>query len=63
MSAGTNGSYVLVAMTYGDGEVDVGRRIWSQEFRTRRAAEAAMIELKKWDADIHITIFDDFEDD
>ena len=63
MSASTNGSYILVAMTWGDDEIGTGRRIWSQEFRTRIAAENAMAELKKWDADIAVTIFDDFEED
>ena len=71
MSASTNGSYILVAMTWGDDEGTTksrgfgrnGCRIWSQEFRTRIAAENAMAELKKWDADIAVTIFDDFEED
>jgi len=65
MSAGNNGSYILVAMTWGDGDSNdtTGKRIWSQEFRTRRQAEACMVELKKWDADIAVTIFDDFEED
>jgi len=65
MSAGHNGSYILVAMTWGDGDSNenTGKRIWSQEFRTRQAAEATMAELKKWDTDIRVTIFDDFEED
>jgi hypothetical protein len=65
MSASNNGSYILVAMTWGDDSADsigAGKRIWSQEFRTRHAAESCMTELKKWDDDIRITIFDDFEE-
>jgi len=63
MSAGNNGSYILIAMMWGGDEDFLDRRIWSQEFRTRGAAEAAMIELKKWDKGISVSIFDDFEED
>lgn len=53
--------YIVIARDWGDGESFAGRRLWSQEFKSRRAAEAALAFVKKGECDA-ILIRDDGSD-
>ena len=53
--------YIVIARTWGDGEAFAGRRIWSQEFKSRRAAEEALAFLKGKECEV-ILIRDDGSD-
>ena len=52
-------TYIVIAVGFGDGEGDHGGRIWSQEFRTRRAAEEAATWLQKNRTVIGVKIIED----
>lgn len=46
--------YVVVAVTLGDGETNFGRRLFSQEFSTRDAAEACASFLRRGDTEVTV---------